>query len=112
VSGKAPKLPFQLERREDRDDGAGGVVSSWATHGVIWGVLSTRRGRERVSGAAGVSQATHTVRVRGTPYDAPSRPSVRDRLRLGNRVFEIVSVVEADPLGRQLDCHVIEEVAA
>lgn len=107
-----PKLPFVLERAAQSADGAGGVTRTWQAQGTLWGVLRTRRGREQLAGGVGASVASHVVRVRGAGPDAPSRPGIRDRLRLGGRVFEVVSVVEADPLGRQLDCHLREEMAA
>lgn len=103
-------LPFTLEAPEDLFDGAGGVTRVWAPKGTLWGQLKARGGRERLRGAAGVAETNLSVVVRGAPVGAPSRPDVRQRLRLGARLFRIVAVLEADPAGRQLECRVIEEV--
>lgn len=106
------EVPFVLERRVDTPDGAGGVVSAWQAQGTLWGVLKARTGRERLEGEAGVGTLSYVVSVRGVPHGAPSRPTIRDRLRQGERIFDVVSVAEADPLGRRLACLVIGETGA
>lgn len=110
----APRLdiPFTLEGPQDVADGAGGLVRTWVPLGTLWGALQAGNGRERLEGATGRATATHRVTFRAAPQGAPSRPGVRQRLRRGARVFRIVSVNEADPAGKYLECRVIEETTA
>ncbi|MCA8881879.1 MAG: head-tail adaptor protein [Rhodobacteraceae bacterium] len=107
-----PRTEFTLEVPQETADGAGGVTEIWVPTGQIWGDLRSRPGTERLAGEIGVSQATHSIFVRGAPYGAPSRPTVRQRFRRGVRVFRVVSVCEADPEARFLECRVIEEETA
>lgn len=107
-----PRTEFTLEVPQETPDGAGGVAEVWVALGTVWGELRARLGGEGLEGEAGVSRATHSILVRGAPYGAPSRPTVRQRFRRGARVFRVVSVCEADPAARYLECRVIEEVTA
>ncbi|OSP54344.1 head-tail adaptor protein [Pseudoruegeria sp. SK021] len=100
---------FDLEAPQYVPDGAGGFVETWAVIGVMWGALKTSSGRERTVEAAGVSELSQRIVVRGAPVGAPSRPTARQRFRLGQRLFSINAVYEADPEGRYLTCKVTEE---
>jgi len=109
MTGQRLDLPFVLEAPVESADGAGGVTRDWAALGTLWGGLRAGAGRERLEGGTGLATATHTITVRAAPPGAPSRPDVRYRLRRGLRVFRIVSVRESGPMGKYLDCRVIEE---
>lgn len=103
---------FDLERPVPVPDGAGGTLVSYSVEGQLWGALEARSGREVASGNITVSRNNYRVFVRGAPLGAPSRPTPRDRLRLGVRCFEITAVSEADPAAAYLVCEAIEEVSA
>lgn len=107
-----PRTAFTLEGTQATPDAAGGFTEAWVALGTVWGELRGANGSEGLQGEVGVARATHSILVRGAPYGAPSRPAVRQRLRRGSRVFRVVSVREADPAGRFLECRVIEEVTA
>ncbi len=107
-----PRTAFTLEGTQETPDGAGGVSEAWVALGTVWGELRGGNGSEGLQGEVGVARSTHSILVRGTPHGAPSRPTVRQRLRRGSRVFRVVSVREADPAGRFLECQVVEEETA
>jgi len=79
--------------------------SSWGTDGVVshsWSTAATRRvflrplvGREFVEGQAINARMSHKVRMRF--YTGLS--SLNHRLKIGSRVFEIVSVANVDEYG-------------
>lgn len=108
---------FTLNRRlvlEEADrvpDGAGGWDESWAALGTLWADLRARTGREAGGEAVSLSRTGYRITVRAAPHDAPSRPRPGQRFRDGARVFDIVSVAEADRAGRYLTCLAEEEVA-
>ena len=110
----APDLrtAFVLEMPQEAADGAGGVREAWVALGTIWGELRGGNGGETLQGEIAVARATHSILVRGAPQGAPSRPTTRQRLRRGARVFRVISVREADSAGRFLECRVIEEETA
>ena len=91
-------------------DGAGGSTMSWQSRGVIHACLEAMTGRERVEGAVGVSRVPYRITIPAAPPGAPSRPGPRDRFLHGNRVFDIITVSEADDTARFLECRAIEEV--
>ena len=110
----APDLrtAFVLEMPQEAADGGGGLRESWVAMGTVWGELRGGNGGESLQGEIAVARATHSILVRGAPQGAPSRPTTRQRLRRGARVFRVISVREADPAGRFLECRVIEEETA
>jgi len=100
-----------LETRETQPDGAGGHVVAWAPLGTIWADVSARTGREDFVGGQPRHRTTYRIVVRGAPAGAPSRPRPDQRLREGDRIFDIRSVAEADRFGRYLIIHAEEGVA-
>lgn len=104
-------IPFVLEAPVDQPDGAGGVRREWQRLGTLWGQITPGAATATLSGETGVGQMRYRVRVRAAPAGAPSRPTPRQRLRLGSRVFAVEAVQEADATGRYLDCAVLEEIS-
>lgn len=100
---------FALEASQFIPDGAGGFSEIWSELGKLWGELEAQGGREKALEEVGVSELSHRVTVRAAPVGAPSRPTPRQRLRLGGRLFRITAVHEADPAARYLTCRVTEE---
>jgi head-tail adaptor len=92
-----------LEERRTEADGAGGFRVIWADLGVLWAEVAARTGAEVFSGGRERSRVPHRILVRGAPVGAQSRPKPGQRFREGVRIFDIISVAEADPAGRYLE---------
>lgn len=54
-------------------------------------------------GAVARPRVRYRIIVRGAPVGAARRPRPDQRLRDGTRIFDILTVTEADPAGRYLD---------
>lgn len=92
-----------LETRESASDGAGGQVVSWRALGELWAEVTPRTGREIFVGERPASRLSYRILVWGAPVGAASRPRADQRLREGERVFDILAVAEHDPAGRYLE---------
>ena len=110
---KQPILNTQirLEAPVYAEDGAGGTSESWDELGTLWGAIGNARARETLENGVSVSKATFAVTVRSAPQGAPSRPTERQRFKLGDRILRIIAVTEADGFGKYLTCLVSEEVS-
>lgn len=107
----APRLtrPLVLEERVRVADGVGGYGVSWVARGTLWADLRPVSGRDSRAEEVVMAAVTCRIVVRGAPQGAPSRPVPGQRLRDGARLFAILAVTEADPLGRHLICFAREE---
>ena len=101
-----------LEERQNISDGAGGYDPAWAPLGSIWAHVKARTGRETVVGARDASLLRLRITVRGAPQGAPSRPRADQRFRDGARIYNILTVSEADDVGRFLMCDCAEAIAS
>ncbi len=103
--GTRPRLTrrLMLEERASLPDGAGGFAVSWRAVGTLWADIAPRTGREDFLAAQARSRMRHRIVVRGAPVGAPSRPRTDQRLREGDRIFNILTVTESDPAGRFLE---------
>ena len=110
----APRLnrALVLEQRTEEADGAGGLRSSWAAIGTLWGEVRSFSGRE--SGGLGVARSKVSLKIilRAAPQGALMRPRPDQRFREGTRIYLITAVADAQPMGRYLTCFATEEVAA
>lgn len=97
-----------LEARESQPDGSGGHAVSWVPLGTLWADVSARTGREDFVGGQTRHRTKYRIVVRGAPAGTPSRPRPDQRFREGARVFDILSVAEADRFGRYLMIHAEE----
>lgn len=97
-----------LEERQVAADGGGGETVAWAHLGTLWADLRPARGSESLIGGRSASRVTHRVVVRGAPEGSPRRPQATQRLRLGNRLFDILAVAEEDAAGAYLRLWVAE----
>lgn len=93
-------------------DGAGGFTNEWQSLGVIWAEIRAGSGRELAASATTVSRVPYRITVRAAPYGAPSRPVPGQRLRDGDRIFQINAVAEKDANAQFLVCFAEEEVAS
>ncbi len=99
-----------LEGRVRTPDGAGGFSDVWTPLGTLWAELKAGTGREAGEDFATLSRSGYRVIVRAAPYGASSRPKADQRFTIGDRVFTILAVAEADFDGRYLSCTTVEEV--
>ncbi|PZQ51644.1 MAG: phage tail protein [Rhodovulum sulfidophilum] len=95
--------PLLLEESVRGDDGAGGGVLTWVPVGTLWAHVAVRRGGEAFVAGRPEARVTYRILVRGAPAGARSRPRADQRFREGARIFDILSVAEADPRGRYLE---------
>lgn len=92
-----------LEERERVPDGLGGFSETWVPVGTLWAKVAPRRGFEIFAAGRPEARVSYRIFVRGAPVGARSRPRADQRFREGTRVFDIVSVSEADPRGLYLE---------
>jgi SPP1 family predicted phage head-tail adaptor len=109
---RAPTLsrPLVLEERQSAPDGSGGFVVEWQALGTLWADVRARTGREDFIAGQVVPRLRYRILVRAAPVGAPSRPSPEQRLRDGDRIFNVLTVAEHDPAGRFLEIDAEEGV--
>lgn len=115
MSGAAiPRLgvPLVLESPERSPDGMGGFRLEWRALGQLWAEMRSGGGREKFAEVGASSVTTWRITVRGVPVGDPRRPRLDQRLRMGLRLFRIISVAECDAQGRYLICAAQEEKLA
>jgi head-tail adaptor len=100
-----------LEDRVSQPDGSGGHAVSWRQLGALWADVRARVLAEDFVGAQARPRVRYRIVVRAAPVGAPSRPRPDQRLREGERVFNILAVAEADPTGRYLEVSAEEEAS-
>ncbi len=95
---------FVLEVPNERPDGFGGVIRSYAAGPQLWGAMELVAGVERRRADRPEGVATHRVTLR-------HRPGVTAAMRLvsGLRRFAIRSAADPDGTGRELVC-LVEEI--
>jgi SPP1 family predicted phage head-tail adaptor len=92
-----------LERRESEADGAGGYAVAWVPVGTLWADMRPKGGREDFVAGQPRPRVKYRMLVRSAPPGAASRPRTDQRLREGERVFDILTVAEHDIGGRYLE---------
>jgi head-tail adaptor len=98
-----------LEAAQRVPDGAGGFTLRWQPLGLLWAHVGLRSGREMGLKGTAASVTSYRITVRGAPLSSDERPRPDQRLRDGERVFQINAVAEADPRGHYLVCFATEE---
>jgi head-tail adaptor len=113
-AGGRPQLRRRLviEERVSLPDGAGGYAVSWRPLGTVWADVRARGLGEDFVAAHERPRVRYRILLRGAPVGAPSRPRPDQRLREGDRVFNILAVAEAGPDGRFLEVAAEEGVQA
>ncbi|MEL6773334.1 MAG: phage head closure protein [Pseudomonadota bacterium] len=91
-----------LEEKQVTADGGGGETVAWVHLGTLWADMRPSRGTEGLIGGRTASRVTHRVTVRAAPDGSARRPVASQRLRLGQRLFDILAVSEDDPAGAYL----------
>lgn len=98
-----------LEAPVERPDGAGGHQRDWQALGTLWADMRASSGRGTKGEGVGIGLVRWRIALRAAPPGAPSRPRAGQRFREGERVFETLTVSEADRGGRWLTCMAREE---
>lgn len=84
-----------LEAPTEAADGAGGVTRSFTAQATLWAAVVPVSARASFDADAPGADITHHVTIR-----SGVEITTRHRLRVGARLFDIVSVRAADPQGR------------
>ncbi len=92
-----------LETRDSQPDGSGGFTADWVGLGTLWADVAVRSGREDFLAGQARPRVRYRILVRAAPVGAASRPRADQRLRDGDRVFDILTVAEHDAGGRYLE---------
>jgi len=84
-----------LQAPVEADDGAGGVVRSYADLATIWAAIEPLAFAEQVAAEALGARLTHRIVVR-SGFDL----TTRHRFKLGARIFRIAAIRDPDESGR------------
>ena len=93
-----------LEAADEIEDGAGGVVRTWAPLGQVWAAIEPLSLGEALRADKRLGVLTHRVRLRHR-----TDVTLAHRFVLGQRSFAIRAVRDPDERGRLLECLVEEE---
>ncbi|MEM7487738.1 MAG: head-tail adaptor protein [Pseudomonadota bacterium] len=99
-----------LERAERQPDGAGGYARMWSVLGAIWAEVRMRSGDLRDTEFGETPRLKLRITTPAMPEGHAMRPRVGDRLRDGERLYEVSAVHESDGIGRTLVLLASEEV--
>ena len=94
-----------LEAPVETPDGAGGQLTSFETVAAVWAQVEWLSGNERWRGERPEQAASHRITLRGR-----AGVDAGQRLRDGDKVFDIKAVGDPDGGGRRLIC-LVEEVS-
>jgi SPP1 family predicted phage head-tail adaptor len=84
-----------LEAPVESDDGAGGVVRTYATQATLWAEIIAVGAKADVIADAVGAGVTHRITIR-----SGVAITMRHRFRLNARIFDVVSMRDADPQAR------------
>lgn len=93
-----------IEAPVETPDGTGGVSRSYETTGAVWAAVTPLSAREITDAARLDVAVTHRIVVR-----MRADLSNRHRLRLGGRIFRIVTTRDQDGSGRFLEISAQEQ---
>ena len=99
------RISFQRDGSSTVDD-YGQVTRSWSTYYTTWASVRPLSGREQEQGMARQASISHRVRMRfkgGILHG--------DRISLGNRILEIVSIRNIDEGSWELEIDAVERGA-
>jgi SPP1 family predicted phage head-tail adaptor len=101
ISQRSKKVT--LQRRTVTRDGHGQPIETWADQGLIWISLRPLTAREIEMNAERHEQVTHEAKAR-----APLQIDAKDRLKYGDRIFEVASVIDRDEEGVEIVMTLVE----
>ena len=106
---KAGELTQRISLQRDDSttvDDYGQVTRSWSTYHTTWASVRPLSGREQEQGMARQATISHRVRIRfkgGVQHG--------DRISMGNRILEIVSIRNIDESSFELEIDAVERLA-
>jgi len=86
-----PKAIFQIQRRTDASDGAGGFVTVWTDVENIRGTLTRVEGWEKFIGDSTRVSTTYILMMK---YKDGLNITTKDRVRNGAKLYEIIAEPE------------------
>jgi SPP1 family predicted phage head-tail adaptor len=89
-----------IEQPVDEPDDAGGFTRTWQPVDEVWCHVESLPGSEVFYGSSEQRLIDHRIRIRWRPDMDSSR-----RLRLGTKIFSIISAFDADNARRYMICH-------
>jgi SPP1 family predicted phage head-tail adaptor len=99
--------PVTFERRAIEQDAVGQQVSVWNAYASAMVSIEPVRGRAYFQASAERADITHEIRMRKSASVLP-----RDRAVMGERVFDIRSVIDVSEMGRELVLMCVETLNA
>lgn len=88
----ALRLRCTLEVKATVADGGGGVSETWEPYALVWAELVPSSGTESIEAGRVESRASHRLNVRRR-----TDVSATHRVRIGDRVFAIVALIDQGP---------------
>lgn len=109
MTAPRPTIPLVLESPEREADQMGGYRMVWRPLGILYAQMRAGSGSERQGEIGAESVVSWRITVRAARGRDPRRPRPEQRFRMGERVFRIEAVAEADAAGLWLACLAREE---
>lgn len=96
----------QIQRKSVVVSATGTETETWTTIDTVWASVSPVEGREVVQGIRLLADVTHLIELR---YRAGLTPA--DRFVFGNRIFDVVQLLDTDERHIELKVQAKEVVA-
>lgn len=93
-----------LQEMSPTPDGAGGFAEAWTEIATVFAKIEPVAARDRIGAGQTLEEVTHRVTMRHRPEVASGM-----RFMLGDRVIDILTVVDPDESGRYLVCRAREK---
>jgi SPP1 family predicted phage head-tail adaptor len=97
-----------LEQRTTALDTYGEDQITYVELGKVWGSVEAVSARERFESQQVKADISHKVIVRFSQVAESLRPE--DRITLGARTFEVISVMDTEGRSRDIECRVLERL--
>jgi SPP1 family predicted phage head-tail adaptor len=89
-----------IEQPLDEPDEAGGFARTWQSVAEVWCNVESLRGSAEFIASSEQHLVDHRIHIRWRPDMDSSK-----RLRIGTRVFSVISAFDADNARRYMVCH-------
>jgi SPP1 family predicted phage head-tail adaptor len=96
-----------IERAAESRDAHGGVALTWSRVATRWAGIEPVSGREFIASEATQANVSHRIMLRAGGLTITSR----DRIRFGDRVFGITTILNRDERGAVLEIMATEGVS-
>ena len=94
---------IEIQRRGQARDTVGQLKETWKNAGRVWASIRPVSGREYMAASGERAEITHSIILRHGVTVAP-----RDRIKLGERIFDVVSVMNTGERNRYLKLMIVE----